>query len=148
MLDYSLLKKRKQFLAIANKGARRAGKALIIQAAHQSLVCKDSEKPASISVTHARPAPLFGFTASKKVGNAVQRNLAKRRMRSLVQRLNADQVSNESAYVLIAKPSLACYDFALLEAEFHKLMSAMKKSDLFEHKHKPKATCKTEQART
>ncbi|MBL6847075.1 MAG: ribonuclease P protein component [Alphaproteobacteria bacterium] len=51
----------------------------------------------------------FGFTATKKIGNAVTRNRAKRRMRALVSRFVKEDISffdNKSSYVLVAKSSL------------------------------------------
>ena len=51
----------------------------------------------------------FGFTATKKIGNAVTRNRAKRRMRALVSRFVKEDINsfdNKSSYVLIAKSSL------------------------------------------
>ena len=51
----------------------------------------------------------FGFTATKKIGNAVTRNRAKRRMRALVSKFvkeDIDSFDNKSCYVLVAKSSL------------------------------------------
>ena len=51
----------------------------------------------------------FGFTATKKIGNAVTRNRAKRRMRALVSRFVKEDINffdNKSSYVLVAKSSL------------------------------------------
>lgn len=51
----------------------------------------------------------FGFTATKKIGNAVVRNRAKRRMRALVSRFVKEDINffdNKSSYVLVAKSSL------------------------------------------
>ena len=46
-----------------------------------------------------------GYTASKKIGNAVKRNKAKRIMRELARKIIINCKIN-SYYVLIAKPSL------------------------------------------
>ena len=51
----------------------------------------------------------FGFTATKKIGNAVSRNRVKRRMRALVSRFVKEDINsfdNKSSYVLVAKSSL------------------------------------------
>lgn len=45
-----------------------------------------------------------GFIASKKVGNAVKRNLAKRRMRAIFDEI-ADSLK-DGAYVLVAKKQI------------------------------------------
>ena len=44
-----------------------------------------------------------GFTASKKVGNAVARNRAKRRMRALAREIIPEKGRNGHDYVLIAR---------------------------------------------
>ncbi len=45
-----------------------------------------------------------GFTASKKIGNAVKRNFAKRRMRALFLDINTHL--NSGSYVLIARDKI------------------------------------------
>ena len=45
-----------------------------------------------------------GFTASKKIGNAVQRNRAKRRLRALAREVLPGQARPGWDYVLIARP--------------------------------------------
>ncbi len=46
----------------------------------------------------------IGFTASKKIGNAVARNRAKRRMRAVVQQVLPQHGQAGWDYVLVAKP--------------------------------------------
>ena len=60
----------------------------------------------------------IGYTASKKIGNAVKRNKAKRIMRELARKILINGEIN-SYYVLIAKTSL-------LEEEFDKLLLELK----------------------
>ncbi len=59
-----------------------------------------------------------GYTASKKIGNAVKRNRAKRIMRELARKIIINCKTN-SYYVLIAKPSL-------LEEKFDNLLLELK----------------------
>ncbi len=59
-----------------------------------------------------------GYTASKKIGNAVKRNRAKRIMRELARKIIINGKIN-SYYVLIAKTSL-------LEEKFDKLLLELK----------------------
>ena len=61
-----------------------------------------------------------GFTASKKVGNAVKRNRAKRRMRALF-RACAAQLSAGS-YVLVAKAETADIAYVELEKTFARML--------------------------
>lgn len=56
-----------------------------------------------------------GFTASKKIGNAVFRNRAKRRMRALAREVLAKAARPGWDYVLVAKPgATVSRDYALL----------------------------------
>lgn len=51
------------------------------------------------------PAARVGFTASKKIGNAVARNRAKRRLRALAQAVLAPAARPGWDYVLVARPA-------------------------------------------
>jgi ribonuclease P protein component len=55
-----------------------------------------------------------GFTASRKVGNAVARNRAKRRMRAAARSILADRGKPGTDYVLIARSFTAERPFAEL----------------------------------
>ena len=63
-----------------------------------------------------------GFTASKKIGNAVKRNFAKRRMRALIQdflHTNPYLRTKNIATVVIAKKSLLTCDWEKLQKDFN-----------------------------
>ena len=64
-----------------------------------------------------------GFTATKKVGNAVKRNKAKRLMRELARKVLTKYGKTNSYYVLIAKNSIFSTPFATLEIELKKIIS-------------------------
>ena len=67
-------------------------------------------------------ALIFGFTATKRIGNAVKRNRAKRRMRALISRLlKEDNIlfKEKYSYVLIAKQSI-------LKASFFEMHNQLK----------------------
>ena len=68
-------------------------------------------------------AMAVGFTATKKVGNAVERNKAKRLMRELARKVLIKYGKINSYYVLIAKNSIFSTPFATLEIELKKLIS-------------------------
>jgi ribonuclease P protein component len=70
----------------------------------------------------------FGFTATKKIGNAVTRNRAKRRMRALVSRFVKEDINsfdNKSSYVLIAKSSLNKALFINLYSEMQQCLNKL-----------------------
>ena len=97
------IKKRSTFVMIRNQGEFIKVKNMNIQILHN----QDLEN--SIGV---------GYTASKKIGNAVKRNRAKRIMRELARKIIINGKIN-SYYVLIAKTSL-------LEEKFDKLLLELK----------------------
>ena len=100
------LKKRKDFI-LSNKFAKKChGDNFILQR------YKDPEQKNS----NLR----FGFTATKRIGNAVYRNRAKRRMKALIILLLKNELSSfdlTSSYVLIAKINLIQASFTNLENE-------------------------------
>ena len=70
----------------------------------------------------------FGFTATKKIGNAVTRNRAKRRMRALVNRFVKEDINffdNKSSYVLVAKSSLNKALFVNLYSEMQQCLNKL-----------------------
>ena len=105
-----LLRRRRDFLFVQHKGVRQVMTHFILQAA---------VKPASTSL---QPALRYrtGVTASKKVGNAVARNRAKRRMRALFRKLKCDYAPSGTDYVLVARHSLVQAEWAELLADFSK----------------------------
>ena len=66
---------------------------------------------------------LVGYTATKKIGNAVKRNKAKRIMRELSKKVIGKYGKKNSYYVLIAKNSIFEKQFSVLEIELKKMIS-------------------------
>ena len=64
-----------------------------------------------------------GFTATKKIGNAVKRNKAKRLMRELARKVLIKYGKINSYYVIIAKNSIFGAPFDTLEIELKELIS-------------------------
>ena len=102
------LRQRRDFLFVQRKGVRQVMTHFILQAA---------VKPAS---TASQPAFSYrtGVTASKKVGNAVARNRAKRRMRALFSNLECDHAPFGTDFVLVARHSLVQAAWTELLADF------------------------------
>ena len=97
------IKKRSTFVFIRNEGKFIKSKNINLQILH------NQNLENSIGI---------GYTASKKVGNAIKRNRAKRIMRELARKIIINGKIN-SYYVIIAKPSLLDekFDKLLLELE-------------------------------
>jgi ribonuclease P protein component len=68
----------------------------------------------------------LAFVASKKVGNAVQRNRAKRLLRALV--LKNEHKLTTGEYIFVAKEDILKKDFEILKKDFR---YAMKKIGIF-----------------
>lgn len=65
----------------------------------------------------------FGFVTSKKVGNAVIRNRAKRQSRAIIQK-NLNNIKTGYDYVIIARYNIKEAVFAMMEKD---LLTALKK---------------------
>lgn len=114
-MEISRLKKRSDFL----------------RASRTNIVAKTSSMLVQCFATDQLQQPFFlrvGFTASRRVGNAVKRNKAKRRLKALVNNHLKDQLSeivtlNPLAnidFVFIALPSTANAKFQNLFKDFIK----------------------------
>ena len=62
--------------------------------------------------------PRFGFTVSKKVGNAVERNRTRRRLREVVRLADALPGQAGHDYVLIGRRRALALPFGRLQADF------------------------------
>lgn len=102
------LRQRRDFLFVQHNGVRQVMTHFILQAAVQP------SSTASQSILGYRT----GVTASKKVGNAVARNRAKRRMRALFRQLECSHALSETDYVLVARYSFVQAAWAELSADF------------------------------
>ena len=70
-------------------------------------------------------SPRFGIIASKKVGNAVQRNFAKRRTKAL-KNIFLNCGKNEFDYVLVAKKNLLNENFKILSSQLQQTLNKIK----------------------
>ncbi|MDD3181596.1 MAG: ribonuclease P protein component [Alphaproteobacteria bacterium] len=114
----SVLKKRSDFLSVASHKKKWVAPAFILQIA-----------PRPIDLTHDKAAPAcgLGLTASKKmIGNAVQRNRARRRLRALAREVLGAHAVPGHNFVLIARKDVLTQDYAALRAELQKALKRMK----------------------
>ena len=102
------LKKRRDFILSNKHGQKTFSKNFILQE-----YCNPNMSDKGVT---------FGFTATKRIGNAVKRNRAKRRMRALISGLlKEDKIlfKEKYSYVLIAKQSI-------LKAPFFEMQNQLK----------------------
>ena len=91
------LRQRADFLAVAN-GARMNSAAFVVQSR-----ARGDDGPVRV-----------GFTVTKKVGTATERNRVRRRLRELVKRLGAVSMRPHSDYVLVGRRAALTRDFATM----------------------------------
>ena len=70
----------------------------------------------------------LGLTASKKTGNAVRRNRARRRLRALARAELASRARRGTDYVIIARHNTAERPWSDLVGEFHKALGYLHRS--------------------
>lgn len=106
------LKRRADFLRVAGTGRKAVAPSLVLQVAPQPEDCR--------SGTGIR----VGFTASRRVGGAVVRNRAKRRLRAAAANVLPYEGRPQIDYVLIARAGTADRPFPALVAD---LRSALRR---------------------
>ena len=90
------LRQRADFLAVAN-GPRMNSAAFVVQSRARD------DGPVRV-----------GFTVTKKIGTATERNRVRRRLRELVKRLDAVSMRPHSDYVLVGRRAALTRDFATM----------------------------------
>lgn len=69
----------------------------------------------------------YGFVVSKRVGNAVTRNLVKRRLREIMRQLDqAARLPVGHDYLFIARPVVATVPFGIVRASVEGLLTRAK----------------------
>ncbi|HXE28066.1 MAG TPA: ribonuclease P protein component [Stellaceae bacterium] len=113
MAGLARLKRRPEFLAVAASRRRWVAPGLILQAARRP---EDSDLP---------PVPRIGFTASRKVGIAVVRNRARRRLKAAAEQVLPQHGAPGFDYVAIARTETATRPFAELVADMTTAMERL-----------------------
>jgi ribonuclease P protein component len=102
------LKRRSEFLRIRG-GRRWSSPAFVIE----MRACEGESGNVAGAVASAR----FGFTATKKLGNAVTRNRIRRRLKEAVRIVAPGRARAGCDYVVIAREAAASRPFAALERD-------------------------------
>ena len=83
-------------------------------------------------VLQAAPAPAdlaavrVGFTVSRKVGNAVERNRVRRRLREVARLVIPDQARPDLDYVMVGHQAALKRDFAVLRQDLVEALTRLK----------------------
>ena len=109
------LTKRSDFLRVQRANVKYVTPSLVVQCASNY----------SLGQMSAR----VGFTASKKIGNAVSRNFAKRRMRALISQ-QSNALVEAADYVVIARQAMLVKKFSDIEGEMIGAIHALNKKML------------------
>jgi ribonuclease P protein component len=96
----SRLKKRAEFLRVAGLRLKWAAPGLVLQ-----IGPRNENLPTGVRV---------GFTASRKVGNAVLRNRSRRRLKAAAAEIMPSEARSDCDYVLIARPETVRRPYNLL----------------------------------
>jgi len=110
------IKRRPEFLRVAGTRKKWAAPGLILQVRSHPAVGKPARADGFLRV---------GFTVSKKVGNAVNRNRAKRRLRALAQEILPTQAQVGYDLVLIGRRATINRPYAKLVDDLLKALDKM-----------------------
>lgn len=116
------LKRRADFLRVAAVRRKWAAPGLILQVAVQP----EAVQPESAEDTIPAESIRVGFTASRKVGNAVKRNRARRRLKALVREMIATGTNPGLDLVLIARPATVDRPFDELRRDLQQSLQRTK----------------------
>ena len=119
------LKHRRDFLRAARKGRKAVEKGVVMQVLTRNIGSPDDQNDTDVRL---------GFTVSKKVGNAVQRNRAKRRLRAAAEIVIPTQSCAGLDIVLIGRVHTLVRPFSTLVAD---LSRALKKAGGLDPKFTP-----------
>lgn len=117
------LKRRPEFLRVASGRRRWVTPGLILQARRRA------------DADDADPGPpRVGFTASRKVGNAVSRNRARRRLRVLADRLLPRYGLPGHDYVIVARAETVRRPFSALARDLASALARLRERPEPEHR--------------
>lgn len=102
-IEVTRLKRRPEFLRVAGLRRKWAAPGLILQAA-----------PQVAAPDPAKPFARVGFTCSKKVGNSVARNRAKRRLKAAADEVLPRLAAPGNDYVVIGRKETLTRPYSLL----------------------------------
>jgi ribonuclease P protein component len=110
------LKRRSDFLRVAAARCKAVTPGLVLQARRRD------------AGDDCGAGSRVGYTASRKVGNAVARNRARRRLRALVDEIMVDRADPCTDYVLIARRAMLARPYGALRQDLESALSRVGRS--------------------
>jgi ribonuclease P protein component len=126
VMKLETLRKRREFLRVRG-GGRWSTHAFVLEAKRR-LPIDEGDKAPLPHTKNSHDGPRFGFTVTKRLGNAVARNRIRRRLKAALQEVAMPAAKNHFDYVLIARA-------AAFDMTFADLTGLMAKA--FERVHQP-----------
>lgn len=115
------LKKRQDFLRI--RGGRRCQNvAFIIETKPRPSQARDIDAQHTSPTTPLTADPRFGFTITKKIGNAVMRNRIRRRLKHAISEIAAEFAKPGHDYVVIARRRAATQPYGALKKDLERCL--------------------------
>jgi ribonuclease P protein component len=111
------LKRRWEYHRV-RKGARWAAPAFVLEAK-----ARDGESGIALS-----EQPRFGFTVTRQIGKAVERNRIRRRLKAAVTDVAMDHAKRDFDYVLIARRPALTSEYGTLVSELVKALDRVHRS--------------------
>lgn len=126
------LKRRAEFLKVAGAGRKFVAPGLILQVWRRDAAAiapaADGRRPPAAAGEPVGPGPRVGYTASRKVGIAVARNRARRRLRAAVAEIMPGHAAPGHDYVLVARAATLKRPYSALVGD---LKTALRRLDVF-----------------
>lgn len=117
------LTKRPEYLRVAAAGRKWVAPGLILQARPRG-----GESGNAPDAESRIAPPRLGITVSRKVGNAVERNRAKRRLRAVAREVMPDEGQPGLDYVVIGRKATLSRPYPALVEDFRTAMRKMNRS--------------------
>ena len=109
------LRKRAEFLRV-RKGLRYATAAFVLEA---------KVRPEASAQAAIQQGPRFGFTVTRQIGHAVERNRIRRRLKAAVKDVGLRQARSGFDYVLIARRPALTSPFSVLADDLARAIARM-----------------------
>jgi ribonuclease P protein component len=109
------LKKRSEFLAVAAANRRWTTPGLVLQV--RPLPLSDNAETPDAAESRRAGDLRVGFTATKKIGNAVKRNRARRRLRAAVREVLNGAETKSADIVLVARQGTIARPYTELKTD-------------------------------